>query len=93
MSRTIAAERVERLAHLAERAVRSGDAERARERVRLARRIAERHRLELPRRFKRFSCDACDVWLIPGQNLRVRADDGHAVYTCDCGEISRFPYR
>jgi len=89
---SIAAERVERLAALAERAVREGDPELARERVRVARRIGERHRLDLPTRFKRFTCDACDAWLVPGRNCRVRTRDGHVVYACDCGELARYPY-
>jgi ribonuclease P protein subunit RPR2 len=89
---SIAAERVERLAALAERATREGEPALARERVRTAKRIAERHRLELPTRFKRFTCDACDAWLVPGRNCRVRVGSGAAVYACDCGELARYPY-
>ncbi len=89
---SIAAERVERLAVLAERAVREDEPTLARERVRVAKRIAERHRLELPTRFKRFTCDACDIWLVPATNCRVRVEDGAAVYACDCGELARYPF-
>jgi len=53
----IAAERIDRLRVLAREAAREGDAERAREYVRLARRLAERNRLTLPREFRRFTCD------------------------------------
>ncbi|PSQ00554.1 hypothetical protein BRC89_01845 [Halobacteriales archaeon QS_4_70_19] len=60
--------------------------------VRLARRVAERHRLTLPRRFRRFTCDRCDAYLLPGRNARVRTRDGHVVVTCDCGEHARYPY-
>ncbi|QDX41544.1 ribonuclease P protein component 4 [Salarchaeum sp. JOR-1] len=88
----IAAERIERLGALAKEAARAGEAERARTYVRRARRVAERHRLSLPRQFKRFSCDACDSYLIPGRNARVRTQDGHVVVTCDCGEHARYPY-
>jgi ribonuclease P protein subunit RPR2 len=85
-------ERIERLQALAEEAVRDGAGERAREYVRLARRIAERHRLGLPRTFRRFTCDRCDRYLRPGRNARVRLQDGHVVITCDCGAQARYPY-
>ncbi|WP_251329935.1 ribonuclease P protein component 4 [Haloplanus pelagicus] len=88
----IAEERIERLATLARSAVSDGEEDRAREYVRLARRIAERNRLSLPRAFRRFTCDACDVYLRPGQNARVRLQDGHVVVRCDCGATARYPY-
>jgi ribonuclease P protein subunit RPR2 len=89
---SIAAERIDRLHALAREAASDCDEERARAYVRLARRIAERNRLTLPRRFRRLTCDACDRYLVPGKNARVRLQDGHVVYTCDCGEQARYPY-
>ena len=49
-------------------------------------------RLRLPREFRRFTCDACDAYLVPGRNARVRTRDGHVVVTCDCGSHARYPY-
>ncbi|GGL60175.1 ribonuclease P protein component 4 [Halocalculus aciditolerans] len=92
MTRSIARERIDRLHDLAREAARGGDDDLAREYVRLARRIAERNRLTLPKRFRRFTCDACDAYLIPGRNARVRTRAGHVVVTCDCGHQSRYPY-
>ncbi len=89
----IAAERIERLHTFATEAVQSGDQDRSRTYVRRARRIAERNRLELPRSISRFSCDRCDVALVPGQNARVRLQDGHVVISCSCGAHDRYPYR
>lgn len=89
---SVAEERIDRLHELARRAARDGDDERARSYVRRARRVAERNRLPLPRRFKRFTCDACDAYLVPGRTARVRTRDGHVVITCDCGAQSRYPY-
>jgi len=89
---TIAGERIDRLHALAREAARGGDDDRARTYVRRARRIAERHRLSLPRTFKRFTCDACDRYLVPGRNARVRTQDGHVVVTCECGAQARYPY-
>lgn len=88
---SLAAERIERLHDLA-RAAAGEDDERARYYVRLARRVAERNRLSLPRKFRRFTCDTCDAYLRPGSNARVRLQDGHVVITCDCGAQARYPY-
>jgi ribonuclease P protein subunit RPR2 len=85
-------ERIDRLQALAREATREGDVDRSREYVRLARRVAERHRLSLPRTFRRFTCDACDAYLVPGVNARVRLQSGHVVVRCDCGELHRYPY-
>jgi ribonuclease P protein subunit RPR2 len=89
---TIAEERIERLASLARDAAAECHDERARNYVRLARRLAERNRVSLPKRLTRFTCDACDSYLCPGKNARVRTQNDHVVVTCDCGEQSRYPY-
>lgn len=89
----IAEERIDRLAAFAREAARAGEEERARETVRLARRIAERHRCGLPTRFDRFTCDACDAYLLPGRTARVRLREGsHVTIRCDCGATDRYPY-
>lgn len=90
--RTIARERIERLRELAKAAAREDEPDRAREYVRRARRVAERQRLSLPRTFTRFTCDACDAYLLPGRNARVRTRKGHVVVTCECGTQARYPY-
>ena len=89
---TLADERIERLHALAREAASAGRDDRARECVRLARRVAERNRRPLPPKFKRFTCDACDVYLRPGRNCRIRTQDGHVVITCACGTQARYPY-
>ncbi|EMA34106.1 ribonuclease P protein component 4 [Halobiforma nitratireducens] len=85
-------DRIDRLHELARAAAAADEQERARYYVQLARRVAERNRLALPRTFRRFTCDACDAYLRPGRNARVRLQDGHVVITCDCGEQARYPY-
>ena len=89
---SVAEERIERLHELAREAALDGQTDLARRYVRRTRRVAERNRLPLPRRFKRFTCDDCDAYLVPGRNARVRTRDGHAVVTCDCGTQARYPY-
>jgi ribonuclease P protein subunit RPR2 len=86
-------ERIDRLAALAREAAQHCEYDRSRDYVRTARRIAERHRLGLPREFKRFTCGACDVALVPGRNARVRLQAGHVVVRCECGATHRYPYR
>ena len=89
----IPAERIDRLQELARAATAAGDLERAREYVRLARRIGERNRISLPRRFRRFSCDDCDAYLRPGATARVRLRAGHVSIRClACGATKRYPY-
>lgn len=90
---SIARERIDRLEALAREAAAGGEEDRAREYVALARRIAERNRLRLPRSFERSTCDRCDRYLRPGRNARTRLQDGHVVLTCDCGAHHRYPYR
>jgi ribonuclease P protein subunit RPR2 len=89
---SVATERIARLHELAQSAAAEGDDDRSRAYVRRARRVAERNRLSLPRRFKRSTCDRCDVYLRPGRNARVRTRDGHVVVTCECGGHARYPY-
>ncbi|MFB6103808.1 MAG: ribonuclease P protein component 4 [Halobacteriaceae archaeon] len=88
---TVAEDRLATLAQLA-KAVAGEDEALAREYVRLARRLAERHRLDLPESLRWFTCDACDAYLRPGENARVRLQDGHVVLTCACGAHARHPY-
>jgi len=90
---SLAEERIDRLADLAREAAADCDGDRARSYVRRARRVAERNRCSLPRRFKWLTCDSCDAYLRPGKSARVRTRDGHVVLTCDCGVQSRYPYR
>ncbi len=88
----LAAERIDRLETLAKTAITHDDYPLAREYVRLAQRIAERNRIALSAQFKRHTCDACDLYLIPGQTARVRVQAGTIVWTCDCGAHNRYPY-
>ncbi|WP_129116967.1 ribonuclease P protein component 4 [Halegenticoccus tardaugens] len=90
---SIAEERIDRLHALAREAAAAREDDRAREYVRLARRIAERNRCGLPREFTRFTCDACDAYLRPGANARVRLRPGRVVIRClDCGATKRYPF-
>jgi ribonuclease P protein subunit RPR2 len=87
----IARERCEKLLRLA-REVQPREPELARRYVRLARKIAQRHRFPLG---SREFCRKCSTVWAPGRTLKVRlAGRGKtALYTClACRYTRRFPY-
>ncbi len=92
----IALQRIERLFALAEE-VFGEDPALAERYVGLARRIAMRSRLPLPREFRRRVCRACGSFLVPGSSSRVRVRqkrEPHISITClRCGRIYRIPLR
>jgi ribonuclease P protein subunit RPR2 len=50
--------------------------------VALARRIAMRYRVRIPRNLRRRYCRRCGAFLTPGVNQRVRIHRGRVVATC-----------
>ncbi len=92
----IALERIDRLMNLAKEEAEKGNWERVKRYVYLARRIAMKVRLKMPKKWKRRFCKKCLTFWIPGKNLRVRVKSKrypHVVYTClECGKVYRFPY-
>ena len=50
--------------------------------VDLARRIAMRQRVRIPREFRRRFCHHCYTFLVPGANMRVRVHRGVVLVTC-----------
>lgn len=50
--------------------------------VELARRIAMRQRIRIPRELRRHYCHHCYTYLVPGSNMRVRVHRGNVVVTC-----------
>lgn len=62
--------------------------------VDIARRISMRHRVSIPREFKRRICKECGSFLVPGENCRIRIDGKNIIITClKCGAIKRYPYK
>ncbi|MFB6304028.1 MAG: ribonuclease P protein component 4 [Haloferacaceae archaeon] len=89
---SIPEERIDRLHECAREAAAERDHDRARAYVARARRVAERHRCGVPREFERSTCDACDAYLRPGVNARIRLRPGRVVVRCDCGATARYPH-
>ena len=62
--------------------------------VDMARKIAMKVNLMIPKEYKRNFCRHCYSYLKPGVNLRVRKRDGVTVYYClECKKFMRFPHR
>ncbi|MBU0615632.1 MAG: ribonuclease P [Nanoarchaeota archaeon] len=60
--------------------------------VEKARRTAMKHKLKMPREYKRRFCKHCYSYLIPGKNCRVRTREGKVIYCCkECKKYMRFP--
>ena len=61
--------------------------------VKIARQLAMKVRLKMPREFKRKYCKFCKCFLVPSKNCRVRLHNGHLVYYClNCKKITRIGY-
>ncbi len=89
----MAEQRIARLFSLAEKAFpkRPDLADRY---VDIARRISMRHRVSIPREYKRNVCKECHAYLVQGENSRTRLDGRNVVITClKCGVIKRYPYK
>ena len=65
--------------------------------VEIARRIAMRSRLRIPKEYRRMICRHCKRFIFPGVNCRVRVQpkrEPHVVITClNCGKHMRIPLK
>ena len=60
----------------------------------LAREIAMRQRLRMPREFRRLFCPVCHAYFVAGKNFRVRIQHSKVICTCGvCGAVTRYPLR
>ena len=90
---TIAKERIRTLFDQAEKVFHE-DPELSNRYVELARKIAMKFKVRIPRELKRRFCKHCKTYLVPSVNCSVRTHEGHVVYYCKtCRKYMRFPYR
>lgn len=90
-TKRIAEERIARLFDLAGETFAS-DPARADRYVALARQIAMRQRIPVPRDLRHRFCRRCSAYLVPGANARVRVQRGKVIVTClVCGHQKRYP--
>ncbi len=96
--RDIAIQRIKLLYRYAVDEVRKGNVQLARRYMYIAKRIAAKARVKLPRSIKRSICKNCLVPLVPSVTSRVRLKSegrgSRIVVTClVCGWIHRYPYK
>ena len=95
-TKQIAVQRVHKLFRLAKKVVHE-DPELAQRYIQLARKIAMRTRLRLPKEYRSLVCRKCKKFILPGVNCRVRIQqrrEPHLVITClNCGGHSRIPLK
>lgn len=94
--REIALQRIRRLFTLAVENARN-DPDLAQRYVEIARKIAMKARVRMPREYRRLICKHCKRFILPGVNSRVRIQqrrEPHVVVTCLlCGGHMRFLLR
>ena len=62
--------------------------------VYIARKIAMKIRIRIPRELKRRFCKHCYSFLKPNINVRIRNKNGKTVYYClECKKFMRFPHK
>lgn len=90
--RLIAQERIETLFSEAEKAF-SQNPSLSHRYVTLARKIAMKVKLKMPRKLKRKFCKHCYKFLKPGVNCRIRTRNGKVVISCfECKKFTRIPF-
>ena len=70
--------------------------ERSNRYVQLARKIAMRYNIRMPRELKRKFCKKCYKYLMPAVNCRIRASakQRSVIVKClECGNVMRYPYK
>ena len=95
-TKQIALQRVSIMFSLAKQKAQT-DPELAQRYVQLARKIAMRARLRLPREYRFLVCRKCKSFILSGVNCRTRMQsrrEPHLVITClSCGGITRIPIK
>lgn len=62
--------------------------------VTLARKMAMKYRIKMPREYKRLYCKHCYKFFQPGKTLTTRIKNKTLIYHCkNCGKIIRYPFR
>jgi ribonuclease P protein subunit RPR2 len=61
--------------------------------VKLARTIAMKFRLRIPREYKRRFCKHCGAYWIPSKTVQVRLKNQKVIFYCmECKQYTRIPY-
>ncbi len=58
----------------------------------LARKIAMKYQVKIPREYKKLFCKKCYAYLVPAKTLRTRIKNKKLIYYCyNCNHITRYP--
>jgi len=88
----IARERIDILFKLAEESFEKHP-ERADRYVEMARNIATKYNIRMPRIWKRRFCKNCNKFLKPGSNCQIRLKNSRVAIKCiNCGNVVNIPY-
>lgn len=61
--------------------------------IQLARKIAMKVRIRMPKHLKRRFCKHCYSFLKPGINCRVRTKNNKVIYSCfNCKKYTKYPF-
>ena len=94
LQKQIANERIKKLFSLAKIRALSGDFYFANQYIFLARKLAMKYRLKMPKEIKRSYCKNCYFFLIPGSNCRFRIHRGRIIIFCyNCKKFTRIPLK
>ncbi|MBT8171375.1 hypothetical protein KJN74_00690 [Candidatus Bathyarchaeota archaeon] len=95
-NKQIALQRVHTLFKMARKTI-NENPHQAQRYIQIARRIAMRTRLRLPKEYRSQICRKCKSFILPGVNCRIRIQqrrESHMVMTClNCGGHSRIPLK
>lgn len=90
----IARKRIEKLFTVAEKQAKSGNIQYANNAVRIARCIAMKTTVRLPKQYKHQLCKYCYHYLLPSVTCRVRMNNRKKTVTCfHCHKQMRYPYK
>ncbi|MDI6724450.1 MAG: ribonuclease P protein component 4 [Methanobacterium sp.] len=88
----IARERIDILFKLADESFNTHP-ERSHRYVQMARNIATKYNIRMPRIWKRRFCKNCYKFLKPGKNCQIRLKDSSVTIKCfECGNVMKVPY-
>lgn len=90
----IAKQRIDSLFTFAQQQIKQDNLAYAKNAIRIARKIAMKTNLPLPKKYKINICKHCHQYLYPGITSRVRNHNGKRTITClHCHKYNRYPYK
>ena len=90
IQKQIAKKRINKLFNMADQKALEGNFDYADRYVEIARKIAMRNLVSIPKEYKRKFCKHCYSYLLPGSNCRIRIHRGKLIIYCNnCNKFTR----